>query len=211
MQKILFIDTMATGVSTERCAIYRIGGIYTEDGVEKARFEFRACPWPGARISDQSLWICSETRATLARYPSSADAFASLLEFISARVDVKHPSDKAYLAGFNASAFDVPLLKEWFRRNGNEHFRDYFYVQTLDVMNLSAFVLLGERRSMQGFHLEDVARKFDIPYPYGDSYDCVENAHVCLDIFRHIREVTGLGPGGATETASTFVTNFNAE
>ena len=41
MNKILFVDTLTTGMNTERCAIYRIGGIYTEDGVEKKRFDFK--------------------------------------------------------------------------------------------------------------------------------------------------------------------------
>ena len=209
MQKILFIDTMATGMNPERCAIYRLGGIYTENGVEKARFEFRACPWAGAKISEQSLWICSETRASLARYPKSEDAFRDFIAFLDKRIDVRNPGDKAYIAGFNASALDVPFLREWFRKNGNERFRDYFYVQTLDLMSVSAFALINERRDMQGFHLNDVAQRLDIYYPGNENYDCIENSKVCLDIFRLLQRQMGINDYYRnTDTCEKVTRNF---
>lgn len=191
MKKILFVDTLATGMNPERCSIYRIGGIYTEDGVEKRRFDFRMQPFHGARMSDQSLWIGGEDRATLARYPANDKAFESFVKMLDSFVELKNPYDKMYIAGFNSSAFDVPFIREWFRRNANERFRDYFHVQTLDLMTIASFIMLDDRKMMPDFKLDTVSEFLGQPVT-GDSYDCVNNAFKVLNIYRSFRTRLGL-------------------
>lgn len=208
MLKIIFIDTVTTGMNPEKCCIQRIGGILTENGEEKKRFEIRARPYPGARISDQSLWICGETRSSILRYPDSADAFKSLMEIVDGFINVRNPKDKAYIAGFNASAFDAPFLREWFRKEGNERFRDYFHVQTLDLMTLSAFHLLEKRERMTDFLLESVARELGVNVPGGDNYDCITNARTCVNMFSKIREMEGLSAFRCETESAVIKKNF---
>jgi DNA polymerase III, epsilon subunit and related 3''-5'' exonucleases len=208
MNKILFIDTVTTGMNPEKCSIYRIGGIYTEDDVEKKRFDIRMRPFENARMSDQSLWICGETRASLLDYPRYEEGFASLLEFLAGVVDIKNPKDKIYLAGFNSSAFDVPFLRETFRRNGNGRFRDYFYVQTLDVMSLSAFALLRVRKQMPDFYLETAARYLGLDVQESEKYDCVAKAKVALDIYRRLKTEFRLETGADISEATDLFTNI---
>lgn len=208
MNKILFIDTLTTGMNTERCAIYKIGGIYTEDGVEKKRFEFRMRPFPGARISDQSLWIGGVDRSVLASYPESASAFAEFVDMLDGFVEMRNSKDKMYIAGFNASAFDVPFLWEWFRKNGNDHNRDYFHMQVIDIMTISAFFLMDQRRRMQDFKLESVARFMDVYSGEGDTCDCIQNAKTCLDLYRKYMEQHGLGEFTETGECDEIITNI---
>ena len=212
MEKIVFIDTLTTGMNPERCAIYRIGGIVVVDGTERSRFDLRCCPPSGARINDQSLWIGGESRASVIRYPDQADAFRDFLSVIDETVVLRNPNDKAYLAGFNASAFDVPFLREWFRKNGNERFRDYFHVQTMDLMTLSAFALMQERENLPNFHLESAAEALGVKAPIGGKYDCISNAELAKELFFTLREKFGTGSGSdgkATDKVFTNVKNHS--
>ncbi len=208
MKKIIFLDTVATGTNPDRCCIYRIGGIYTEDGVEKKRFEMRMRPFPNARINDQSLYITGETRASLTCYPSEAEVFGQFISFLDGIIDVRNARDKAYIAGFNVSSLDIPFIKEWFRRNGNERFRDYFYVQNLDMMNIAAFALVGLRDNMPDFHLETVARFLEIRHPRLSEYDSINNAKTSLEIYRKLQTTFGLSKCADTSEATDITRNF---
>lgn len=203
--KIIFIDTMTTGMNPERCGIYRLGGIITSGGRETERFEMRIQPFATARISEQSLWICGETRRSLVTYPQEGEALEFLTGLLSRHIDIRNPRDKAYLAGFNASAMDTPFLREFFRRNGNMRFRDYFHVQTIDLMTLTAFALMNERTGMPDFHLETAANKIGVECPGTPGYDCVSNAKICLDMYRALERRFGTGSAEDT-TALTEVT-----
>lgn len=204
MKKIIFLDTVTTGTHPERCGIYRLGGIYTEDGIERKRFEFRMRPFPNARINDESLYITGETRASLTCYSAEKDVFGQFIKFLDGIIDVRNARNKAYIAGFNVSSMDIPFLKEWFRKNGNEHFRDYFYVQNLDMMNIAAFALVEVRDSMPNFHLETVARFLEIRTRNLAQYDCIKNAKVSLDIYRKLQTQFGLSMcQDTTETKDT--------
>ena len=192
MYKILFIDSVTTGMNPERCAIYRLGGIFTEDGVEKKRFELRMCPYQNARISEQSLWICNETRSTLLYYPSQEDAFKDFLKLLDEQVNIHNPKDKLFLGGFNTDRFEYPFLTEWFRRNGNERFRDYFYVQTFDMMSIANLALLGHRKNLPDFYLETVAEQLGLRPSASERYDCIVNSKISLDMFRLLSRRWGL-------------------
>ena len=141
-------------------------------------------------------------------YQDSADAFKSLMEIVDGFINVRNPKDKAYIAGFNASAFDAPFLREWFRKEGNERFRDYFHVQTLDLMTLSAFHLLEKRERMTDFLLESVARELGVNVPGGDNYDCITNARTCVNMFSKIREMEGLSAFRCETESSVIKKNF---
>lgn len=211
MDKIIFIDTLTTGMNPDRCAIYRLGGIVTYDGVERERFEVRVRPHAGARIADQSLWISGESRNSLSRYQTEAEALTFFLGIIDRHVNMRNPRDKAYLAGFNAAPMDVPFLRELFIRNGNMRFRDYFHVQVIDLMTLATAALMKERGQMPDFHLETAARFLGVNCPYGPNYDCVTNAKVCLDMYRELNRRFGIGECPDTEPVEDLTQNFQED
>ena len=208
MYKIFFIDTLTTGMNPERCSIYRIGGIYTENGAERFRFEFRMCPYPNARINEQSVWISGESRSSLLNYESQEKAFSEFMKMLDSVIEMRNPKDKAYIAGFNAASFDIPFLREWFRRNGNERFRDYFHVQPIDTMSLSAFALLPTRSAMPDFHLESAARFLGIDVPAQAEYDCIANAETSLQIFRFLQERFGLSECWDQSISDELIKNY---
>lgn len=208
MNKVIFIDTLSTGMGPDRCGIYRIGGIVTYDAVEKERFDLKVCPWKGARISEQSLWIGGESRASLVDYPDEKSALSQFTKILDRHVSVKNPSDKAYLAGFNSAGFDVPFLREWFLRCDNLRFRDYFHVQTIDIMCLTALLLMNERPGMPGFHLDTVAHQMGIEYSIRDIYNPVDNAEVCLRIYRKLQMRFGVNECYDETPVETITKNY---
>jgi uncharacterized protein YprB with RNaseH-like and TPR domain len=193
MNKFLFVDTLTTGMNPERCAIYRLGALYVEDGVEKKALDIKVRPYNNARISQQSLWIGGETRSTLIHYPSEDSAFGDLLSFLNAVVDVRNSRDKIYIGGYNCSAFDIPFLREWFIRMDNQQFRNYFNVQSLDMMNIAAMALISKRESLPDFQMQSVASYLGIHTIEEEKYDCLQNARTALKIYRKLQTAFGLG------------------
>ena len=187
MNKILFIDTVTTGVNTEHCAIYKMGGIYVEGTAEKKRFDFHIHPFPYARISDNSLWVSGETRTSISKYPEEDEAFNDFVAFLDSVVSLKSPTDKLYLAGYNASAFDAVFLRELFKRQGSTQFRNYFHVQVIDLMSLAAFVLMDRRSGMPDFCLENAAKYLGVEPTINKQYSCIDNAETCLKMYNMLR------------------------
>ncbi len=192
MKKILFLDTLATGLNPERCAIYNVGGILCEETLETMteirRFDLRLRPWEGARVTDNSLWVGGVRRSDLVQYPPQDTVFAAFFKLLESAVAIDNPRDKIYLSGFNASAFDAPFIRNWFFRNDCSRFRDCFFVQTVDLMTLSAFALMNERENMPDFHLETAARFLGVSPTKGERYSCLDNAETCLKIYMALKE-----------------------
>lgn len=197
MNKLLFIDTMTTGLNTERCAIWSIGGIFCEDTamslIEKKRFELRMRPFDGARITDTSLWAGDMTRSELAWYPSQELALMSFKDMLGEEVDRADKADKLYIAGFNSAAFDSIFLRRWFERCGDAGFRDWFYVQTLDLMSLSAAALMEQRDGMPDFHMNTTARWLGAKAVVGTKASTLDNALTCENMYRALKERLNIG------------------
>ena len=208
MNKILFIDSVTTGMSPERCAIYRSGGIFAVDGVEVKRFEIRMRHFPGADIAGRSLDICEESRATLARYPSQEKGFRDFIALLDEQVDRSNPRDKMYISGFNSSRFEYAFIMEWFHRCDNRHFRDYFYVQTYDLMTLTCLYAMEKRPFLPDFKLETAARILGVSCPVEDRYDCISNARTCMDMFRVLALRWGVAELPSSPVTDNVFKNF---
>lgn len=208
MKKILFIDTLTTGMNTERCAIYRIGGIYTEDGVEKKMFDIKSKPFDSARINDTSLWLSGETRSSLLDFPEESKAFGNFINFLDTCVNVQDADDKIYIGGYNCSCFDIPFLVEWFRRNRNEQFRNYFHVQCFDTMNISLMLLADKRGSMESYTQDCVADTLGIEHDYEEASFCIKNARLSYDIWKKLCKEFGLKEYEDTEKTDVIIKNY---
>lgn len=213
MNKILFLDTLTTGMNPERCAIYRLGGVFCEDtpdGIEeKKRFELFVRPFETARISENSLWTGGVTRSHLIYFPEQSEAFKDFIRLTDERVNIRNSRDKIYIAGFNTSSFDVPFLVNWFIKNGDNRFRDRFYVQTLDIMSLAAFALIEERQGMPDFHLETAAKALGVCPTKNSSYSCLDNALTCIDMYRSLKTRLKVGDNNKYITVDDTYLNHN--
>lgn len=213
MNKILFIDTLATGLNPEKCAIYRLGGIFCEENasgiVEKQRFDICVRPFETARIMENSLWTGGVTRSMLIYFPEQSDAFNDFFRLINENINLRNAKDKLYIAGFNVSSFDIPFIKNWFARNSNQRFRDCFYVQTLDIMSLAAFALINDRDNMPDFHLGTAARFLGVNPENGGYNSCLDNAQTCLEMYKVLKTRLNVGDNSTYEKTDKFFCNHS--
>lgn len=213
MNKILFIDILTTGTNPQKCGIYAIGGILCEDTIsemkEIKKFEFRMRPFEGARIIDNSLWIGGVTRSNLLYFKKEDEVLSAFTGLLSECVNLSNPEDKVFICGFNTSVFDVPFLKEWYERNGNRRFRDCFHMQSIDLMSLSTYALMSERRAMREFNLTSVARKFGILSKMSETYLCLDNVETCIQLYRKLKEHFKTGAYGEYIRIDKIITNYN--
>lgn len=208
MNKILFIDLLTTGMNVERCGICRIGGIFTEDGKEIQRFEFNVRPFRNALIRDESLNAGCVTRSELIYFPDEKDVFRSFIGLLDRHVNPNNPLDKIYLAGFNIASCDTKFLREWFKRMDCDRFRDYFFVQDVDVMGLANFALMNERRALPSFKLDAVATYLGIMPRISRTFSCLTNAETALEIYRVLKVRFHLGEAGDRKRTDNIVRNF---
>lgn len=212
MNKVLFLDILTTGSLPQRCGIYAIGGSLCEDHrdsmKELCRFEFRMRPFENARISDNSLWLGGVTRSQLLYYKKEDEVLKAFTGILSEAVKLTDPSDKIFICGFNTSAFDLPFLKEWFERNSDRNFRNYFHMQTMDLMTLSAYALMDERTTMKEFNLDTVARKMGIMTKTSETYCCADNVQTSISVYRKLKEKLGRGEWGTFSESDKELKNF---
>jgi hypothetical protein len=202
--KMLFIDTLVTGMQPSRCGIYALGGIICEDTpdrtVEKCRFEMRINPKDGLKINDGKLWISGTRLSDLSTFQKEGDARAWLTAILDKHVNMRNPADKMYLAGYNVSGLDIPFLREWFRRTadeqGRDHFYDYFSKQPMDVMILARYAMLRSERTLMDFQQETVAQNLGVDRRWGEVYSCLDSARESLDIWRKLKPLLGAGEEG---------------
>lgn len=192
MNKILFIDTLTTGLNSDRCAIYRLGGIICEENVKSLKeikaFDLLMRPFHGARIIDESLAVGGMTRSRMIYFPDEKKVFEEFMSIISSVIDIRNPKDKLYIVGLHASSFDVPFLKAWFNRNGNTHFRDCFYVQTLDLMSLAAFYLMGQRTAMANFYMDNMAKALNVEVFKDEEHSNISTVRTGIQVYRELKK-----------------------
>ena len=208
MYKVLFIDAVTTGMNPYRCCLHRLSGIFTVNGKEVKRFEIRMRAYESSDIYENSLAMCNETRSSINRYPDQGKAFADFLALLDEQVDLHNPKDKVFLGGFNTDRFEYIFLREWFKRNGNERFRDYFHVQTFDMMCLANFAILGHRSALPDFYLETAAREIGLRTSWDKNYDGLNCAKMSLDMFRVLAQRWGIDELRDFEESQDIFRNF---
>lgn len=215
--KMLFVDTLVTGMQPSRCGIYALGGIICEDGpdrtVEKCRFEMRINPRDGLRINEGKLWISGTKLKDLTTFQKEDEARAWFTSILDRYVNMHNPSDKIYLAGYNVSGLDIPFLREWFRRTaeepGKDHFYDYFTKQPMDVMIIARYAMLRQERTMLDFQQDTVARQMGVERRYSADYSCIDNAQESVDIWRKLKPMLGTGEEGPYLRLDTVERNYD--
>lgn len=210
--KILFIDILATGTNIQKCGIYGIGGILVTDTPtriqEIARFEMRVRPYEKAKIHDNSLWRSGTRRSDLISFEDEKTVLGKFTAILDRIVNVKDPSDKIHLSGYNTSAFDALYLKDFFTRNGNEDYRNYFHVQAYDIMSYAALALKWDRRKMPDFQLDTAAKFLGVEPQYDENYSCINNAETCMEMYRIIKQRFGVGIIDPKGEAAEIEVNF---
>jgi len=153
--KLCYLDLETTCLNAQTGAIVQLSGLL-QSGTDVKEFDIRVRPHEGAEISRISLQQGGLTATEVLGYTTtSEEAYHQFIKLLSIHVNRYDKADKYFLLGYNVS-FDERFLREWFSRNGDEYFGSWFWFPPLDIMQLAAFHLVGERPLLENFKLKTV-------------------------------------------------------
>lgn len=181
--KLLFFDTETTGLRYWKDGIHQISGYIDIDGEIKEKFDFKVQPNPKAEISDEALAIAKVTREQIANYPPMKDIHSEFIKMLGKYVKKNDKTDKFYLAGFNNSSFDNPMLRAWFKQNGDTSFGDWFWSNCFDVFVMATPYILSQRPKMTSCNLFNVAKALDIEVNEKKLHDALYDIEITRAIF----------------------------
>lgn len=181
--KLLFFDTETTGVRYWKDGIHQISGYIDIDGEIKETFNFKVQPNPNAEISDEALAIANITREQIANYPPMKIIYLELVKMLGKYVDKYDKTDKFYLVGFNNASFDNPMLRAWFKQNGDEYFGSWFWSNCFDVFVMATPHILNVRPTMTSCNLFNTAKALGIEVDELKLHDALYDIQVTRDIF----------------------------
>jgi DNA polymerase-3 subunit epsilon len=181
--KLLFFDTETTGVRYWKDGIHQISGYIDIDGEIKETFDFKVQPNPNAEISDEALAIANITREQIANYPPMKNIYLELVKMLGKYVDKYDKTDKFYLVGFNNASFDNPMLRAWFKQNGDEYFGSWFWSNCFDVFVMATPHILSVRPTMTSCNLLNTAKALGIEVDESKLHDALYDIEITRAIF----------------------------
>ena len=182
--RTFFFDVETTGVDLENSAIIQIAGILDIDGKVEDTLEILVRPHEGALIDDKALEVNKTTRDDLKNNPNRIDpkeAYLQVLKFcrFPLRVFAEH---RIHAAGYNAHAFDMPLLVNMGKRAGDAFSYCKFHWPVIDVAVLAADRLRKTRGTLPNFKLMTVAEALGVATS-GTAHDAVFDIKVTRDLY----------------------------
>lgn len=184
--KLLFFDTETTGVRYWKDGIHQISGYIDIDGEIKETFDFKVQPNPKAEISDEALAIANITREQIANYTPMKEVYLQFVKMLGKYVDKYDKKDKFYLVGFNNAGFDNPMLRAWFKQNGDDYFGSWFWSNCFDVFVMSTPYLISERPTIENCKLFNVARTLGIEVDESKLHDALYDIEITRAIFHKL-------------------------
>lgn len=196
--KIVYLDIETTGISCPESGLIQLAGAIEVDGVVMEQFNFQARPFPDDVVSEEALTVNGATSRELAMREKPSRVFEMFLTLLGRYVDRFDRSDKFYLVAYNAR-FDSEHLRAWFEKNGDKYFGSWFWHPAIDVMNLAATLLMGERADMLNFKLSTVAEALGLEIVEERMHDASYDIALTRLVFRRLLEKAAVGKDGAEE------------
>lgn len=150
---MLFIDVETTGLNVVRDSIIQISGIFTVDGEEKERFDYRVKPYKEGRLNSFLESMLGVTNSEIEKFTEHTEVFSKIKSLLLKYTN--NGKEKIFLCAYNGQ-FDVEFISDWFQINGEKYFFKYIYSPIIDVMYIAGFALSRIRHFMPNFKLSTV-------------------------------------------------------
>lgn len=194
--KTAWIDVETTGVDHERCGILQVAIIIEGKGTP-IREVFKSKPFDGAEVSKEALEVTGVTEEELQSGDRLTDKglYTQLVALLDKCVYKYDKKDKLVFCGYNAR-FDMDMLRELFKRNGNSYFGSYFWFPPCDIMQLAFAALIKQRCNMPNFKLTTAAKALGISVDETAAHDALYDITITKEVagksIRLIAEVWGV-------------------
>lgn len=162
--KLAFIDVETTGVgeSTGLIEITCIVDFWQNN--EIIRHEegtLKMSPFPNDEYEEESMNLLGYTPDELMSWPEPTEQYQIMVSLFDELVDKYNKSDKMFFIGYN-SYFDLDHLDRFFKKNGNEYLRSYFWWPVIDVAGLVQQDVMQERDIFPDLKLQNVCKYYKI-------------------------------------------------
>jgi len=191
--KQLFLDVETTGLWPNVCAITQIGYIYKDTSLGTTdKWNVKMRPHQDAKIEDKALEVTGETPETLATYKDPKEVADEFVRRINAMANPYDKKDKVFFIGYNVR-FDEDFIRAFLKRHTQHRtkpvwFGSYFWTPSLCVMNLAAYALTAERKTLPNFKLTTVYKHmFD--KDLADAHDAFADIEATIAIHNKICKI----------------------
>lgn len=185
--KNFWIDLETTGLNPGKHSIVQIAGIVEIDGVEQESFCYPVKPLQGTAVSHRALEILDLSIEELKTYPEPAEVKQELLNVFNKYIDPYDKNDKFYFLGYNAR-FDYDFLRTWFEKQLFSYFGSFFWFPPIDVMNLVAHNLMGEREKLINFKLFQVCKYLGLEVKEAELHDALYDIQITKKLYERITQ-----------------------
>jgi DNA polymerase-3 subunit epsilon len=184
-----FIDVETGGLSPYDCALLQISGIIEvdDDTIKKdATFNFHIKPFDGDKVDPKALAVNGLTKEQIEGFESPKTVHDKLLQLWGGFVDCYDKRDKMFFIGYNSHSFDMPFMREYFKKCNDKYFGSWFYYPSIDVMILAAQKMMDKRRWMPDFKLMTVADRMGIPVDKTQLHDALYDIEITKKIYEKV-------------------------
>ena len=188
-QKVCYLDLETTGLNAWKNGIHQIAMIIEIDGEVKAEHDFRVRPFPNDIIEPDALKISKLTRAQIMDYPvPKAFLENEIIPVLGLYVDKFDKTDKFTLAGYNIVAFDIPFLRNWFRKCDDIYFGSWFNNQPVDAMQQVFWCkFMGAIMVLENYKLTTVCKEFGVELK--DAHDGLADIRATRELIQELKDL----------------------
>lgn len=187
MIKLCYLDTETGGVDPDKSALLQISAAFEVDWKIVGKFNRWLKPFPqDEKISAESTEKTGFTANLVSTDPKFEDpkkVYNDFVEVCDSIVNKFNKQDKMFFVGYNAHTFDMPFMREFFKKNDNVYFGSYFWWPAIDVMLLYAADWLKDRTSMENFQLMTVAKLAGLKVDESRLHDGMYDIQLTRELF----------------------------
>lgn len=189
--KLLFLDLETTGIDYNKHAIIEISGIVDIDNEVKQEFQLFAAPRSGQIVSKEALKLQGLTIENLKDekvFKNPLDVHKQLLETLGLYVNKFDKADKFFLIGYNILHFDIDFLRKWFELASDNYYGSWLFNPGIDVMAISAYLLMSKRMELENFKLGTVAKYFGVEIDDSKLHSGLYDVQITRELYYKIIE-----------------------
>jgi|TARA_R100000278_G_scaffold121745_1_gene106359 DNA polymerase-3 subunit epsilon len=183
--KKFWLDLETTGLNPSKHSIIQIAGMVEIDGEVKETFCLQTRPLKGTAVSNKALEVVKVSVAELKQYPDPAIIKQQLLDLFNKYVDPYDKKDKFIFLGYNAK-FDYDFFRAWFEKQNFSYFGSFFWFPPIDIMNMVAYKVMGERHNIINFKLFQVCKYFGIDVNEEELHDALYDIELTKKLYETV-------------------------
>lgn len=181
---VMYIDCETTGIDKNINSIIEIGCIVVKDGIQVEKFHRNIRPYKGDTLTEIAASKTGLTNEQINNYDDQKLAFNDFIGLLNKYTNNRSWSNKGFFVGYN-STFDADFINEWFKFNNNNYFTYYFWLPTIDVMQVANMYLIPIRSTMKRFTLEYVY-EFILGKPLKNSHSALGDIEATKELFDYL-------------------------